>query len=132
MARLTLDGLFRLLDPSDPQARPDGGAVAYTLTTARREPDENRAEIWLAVPGAEPRRLAEGACPRWSPDGRVLAYLRPVEGRPQIHLLLMDGGEPRWLTAAPLGACPPARATGCRSIVTARHFRQPDTPTSAG
>ncbi|HLU72495.1 MAG TPA: hypothetical protein VKZ82_09950, partial [Nonomuraea sp.] len=67
MARLTLDDLFRLAVPSDPQARPDGGAVAYTLTTARREPDENRAEIWLAVPGAEPRRLAEGACPRWSP-----------------------------------------------------------------
>ncbi|MEV4100923.1 S9 family peptidase [Nonomuraea sp. NPDC049649] len=126
MARLTLDDLFRLAVPSDPQARPDGGAVAYTLTTARREPDENRAEIWLAVPGAEPRRLAEGACPRWSPDGRVLAYLRPVEGRPQIHLLPMDGGEPRVLTAAPLGAGPPVWSPGGDRIAYAGPCGEPD------
>ncbi len=46
----------------------------------RKEPDENRTEIWLAAPGAEPRRLAEGSGARWSPDGRVLAYLQPVDG----------------------------------------------------
>ncbi|MEV4839965.1 S9 family peptidase [Nonomuraea sp. NPDC049486] len=112
MPRITLDDLFRLAVPSDPQPRPDGGAVAYTLTTARREPDGNHDEIWLAAPGAEPRRLAEGSCPRWSPDGRTLAYLRPVEGRPQIHLLPMDGGEPRVLTAAPLGAGAPVWSPG--------------------
>src|SRR5690606_41970720 len=112
MARLTLDDLFRLAVPADPQARPDGGAVAYTLTTARREPDENRAEIWLAVPGAEPRRLAEGACPRRSPDGRVPAYPRPVEGRPQVNLLPTDGREPRVLTPAPPGPGPPAGSPG--------------------
>lgn len=83
MPRLSLDDLFRITVPSDPQLRPDGGAVAYTLTGSRKDPDENRTEIWLAAPGAEPRRLAEGSCPRWSPDGRALAYLRPVDGVPQ-------------------------------------------------
>ncbi|MER7503177.1 S9 family peptidase [Nonomuraea pusilla] len=104
MPRLALDDLYRLAVPSDPRLRPDGGAVAYTLTTVSRDSDENVTEIWLAVPGAEPRRLAAGSAPRWSPDGRTLAFLRPVEGRPQIHLLPMDGGEPRPLTRAPLGA----------------------------
>lgn len=107
MPRLTLDDLFRLAVPSDPRVRPGGGEVAYTLTTARRDQDDNLGEIWLAAPGAQPRRLAEGSCPRWSPDGRTLAYLRAVDGRPQIHLLPMDGGEPRVLTAAPLGAGAP-------------------------
>ncbi|MFI7446326.1 S9 family peptidase [Nonomuraea sp. NPDC049714] len=107
MPRLSLDDLFRITVPSDPQLRPDGGAVAYTLTGSRKDPDENRTEIWLAGPGTEPRRLAEGFCPRWSPDGRALAYLKPVDGVPQIHLLPMDGGEPAALTAAPLGAGAP-------------------------
>ncbi|MFG1679263.1 S9 family peptidase [Nonomuraea sp. NPDC049269] len=104
MPRLVLDDLYRIAVPSDPRLRPDGGAVAYTLTTADRDSDENRAEIWLAVPGAEPRRLAAGSTPRWSPDGRLLAFLRPVGGCAQIHLLPMEGGEPRLLTSAPLGA----------------------------
>ncbi|GAA3177131.1 S9 family peptidase [Nonomuraea roseoviolacea] len=107
MRRLSLDDLYGLAVPGDPQLRPDGSAVAYTLTTADRETDANVTEIWLAAPGAAPRRLAVGAAPRWSPDGRTLAYLRPAGGPPQIHLLPMDGGEPRVLTSAPLGAGPP-------------------------
>lgn len=107
MPRLSLSDLHRIAVPGDPRLRPDGGAVAYTVTTADRESDDNHSEIWLAAPGAEPRRLTGGphdSCPRWSPAGRTLAFLRPVEGRPQIHLLPMDGGEPRPLTDAPLGA----------------------------
>ncbi|SDK47095.1 S9 family peptidase [Nonomuraea jiangxiensis] len=106
MPHLVLDDFYRLAIPSDPQVRPDGGAVAYTLTTAVRDSDENRTEVWLAEPGAEPRRLAAGSAARWSPDGRTLAFLRPVDGRPQIHLLPMDGGEPTPVTSATLGAGP--------------------------
>ncbi|MFI6603411.1 S9 family peptidase [Nonomuraea sp. NPDC050536] len=104
MPPLALDDLYRLAVPGDPQLRPDGGAVAYTLTTADRDSDENVTEIWLAAPGTEPRRLAKGGAPRWSPDGGTLAFLRPVDGKPQIHLLPMDGGEPTQLTEAELGA----------------------------
>ncbi|WP_218004591.1 S9 family peptidase [Microtetraspora niveoalba] len=93
--------------------------MAYTVTTADRDSDENRSEIWLAAPGAGPRRLTGGphdSSPRWSPDGRSLAFLRPVDGRPQLHLLPMDGGEPRVLTAAPLGAGPAVWSPDGRSI----------------
>ncbi|WP_433509009.1 S9 family peptidase [Nonomuraea sp. CA-143628] len=107
MPRLVLDDLYRIAVPSDPRLRPDGGAVAYTLTTADRDSDQNQAEIWLAAPGSEPRRLASGSAARWSPDGRLLAFLRPVDGHAQIHLLPMDGGEPRPLTSASLGAGAP-------------------------
>lgn len=107
MPRLSLSDLYRLAVPGDPRLCPDGSTVAYTVTRADRESDENRSEIWLAAPGGEPRRLTGGprdSSPRWSPDGRSLAFLRPVDGKPQIHLLPMDGGEPRVLTSAPLGA----------------------------
>ncbi|MEV5407278.1 S9 family peptidase [Thermopolyspora sp. NPDC052614] len=108
--RLTCDDLFRLAVPSDPCLRPDGGAVAYTLVTADRDADDHRSEIWLAAPGEQPRALTHGpndSCPRWSPDGRTLAFLRPVDGKAQIHLLPMDGGEPKAITAAALGAGTP-------------------------
>ncbi|MGV9779464.1 S9 family peptidase [Streptosporangium sp. NPDC003464] len=106
MPRLSLSDLYRIAVPGDPRLHPGGSTVAYTVTTADREPDENRSEIWLAAPGTEPRRLTGGphdSCPRWSPEGRELAFLRPVDGKPQIHLLPMDGGEPRVLTTASLG-----------------------------
>ncbi|MFI6813124.1 S9 family peptidase [Nonomuraea sp. NPDC050328] len=104
MRRLTLDDLYRLATPSDPRIDPAGTAVAYTLTTSDRDGDATVAEIWLAAPGAEPRRLATGSAPRWSPDGSTLAFLKPVDGTPQLHLLPMSGGEPRVLTEAKLGA----------------------------
>ncbi|MFI6478224.1 S9 family peptidase [Nonomuraea sp. NPDC050663] len=104
MRRLTLDDLYRLATPADPRLSPTGDAVAYTLTTADREADANRTEIWLAAPGRAPRKLADGTAPRWSPDGRTLAFLRPVDGAAQLHLLPMDGGEATVLTKAPLGA----------------------------
>ncbi|GAA4086223.1 S9 family peptidase [Nonomuraea soli] len=104
MRRLTLDDLYRLATPADPRLSPAGDAVAYTLTTADRETDANRTEIWLAAPGRAPRKLADGTAPRWSPDGRTLAFLRPVDGAAQLHLLPMDGGEATVLTKAPLGA----------------------------
>ncbi|WP_433237057.1 S9 family peptidase [Streptosporangium sp. CA-135522] len=107
MPRLSLSDLYRIAVPEDPQLHPGGSSVAYVVVTADRESDENRSEIWLVAPGAEPRRLTGGprdSSPRWSPDGRSLAFLRPVDGKPQIHLLPLDGGEPRVLTAASLGA----------------------------
>ncbi|MFD0656180.1 TolB family protein [Thermocatellispora tengchongensis] len=126
MPRLSPGDLYRLAVPGDPRLRPDGGAVAYVLTTADREADENRSEIWLAAPGAEPRRLTTGprdAAPRWAPDGRTLAFLREVDGRPQVHLLPMDGGmdggEPWALTSAPLGAGVPVWSPDGRTIAYA-------------
>ncbi|MER6952140.1 S9 family peptidase [Nonomuraea sp. NPDC000554] len=126
MSRLSLDDLYRLAIPSDPALRPDGGAVAYTLTTADRASDENHTRIWLAAPGAEPRLLASGSAARWSPDGRLLAFLKPVDGKPQIHLLPMDGGEPRPLTSAPLGAGVPVWSPDGTRIAYAGPYGEPD------
>ncbi|MEV2269769.1 S9 family peptidase [Nonomuraea africana] len=134
MSRLSLTDLYRIAVPGDPQLRPGGAAVAYTVTTADKDSDENRSEIWLAAPGAAPRRLTGGPrdlAPRWSPDGRTLAFLRPVDGRPQLHLLPMDGGEPRALTGAAAG---PAlwSPDGRRLAFTAPHGEpDPDAPVVA-
>ncbi|MFI6318050.1 S9 family peptidase [Nonomuraea sp. NPDC050556] len=130
MRRLSLDDLYGLAVPGDPQLRPDGSAVAYTLTRADRESDANVTEIWLAAPGAAPRRLGAGSAPRWSPDGRTLAFVRAADGPPQIHLLPMDGGESRVLTSAKLGAGAPVWSPDGTRIAYAGPYGElnPDAP----
>jgi hypothetical protein len=65
--------------------------------------------------GGPARPLTSGprdSGPRWSPDGKSLAFLRapePKEGKPQpaqIYLLSMEGGEARPLTDIPKGRQP--------------------------
>jgi dipeptidyl aminopeptidase/acylaminoacyl peptidase len=110
---ITPDDYYRLATVADPQLSPDGKLVAYTVTRAAND-NRRTSEIWLvpADAGAPPRQLTTGqssTSPRWTPDGRGLAFLsaRTVPGetavKPQVYLLPLDGGEPRRLTRLPNG-----------------------------
>ncbi|HZC73228.1 MAG TPA: S9 family peptidase [Jatrophihabitans sp.] len=72
--------------------------------------NEYVSSLWIiAVDGsAPPRRLTHGrhdAAPRLSPDGRWVAFLRAeAEGKPQLHVLPVAGGDARRLTELHLGA----------------------------
>ena len=88
----------------DPRISPDGDAVAYVVR--RADWDENRydAEIWLARVGEEPFQLTRtgensSSDPRWSPNGRWIAFLADRGDETQIHLIAAGGGEARPLTA---------------------------------
>src|SRR5262245_9481404 len=78
---------------ADPQISPDGSTVAFVRVVVNEK--DNRYETALyAAPssGAEaPRRLTAGTrdtAPRWSPDGRRLAFVRPSDkDKPQIYVL---------------------------------------------
>ena len=96
---------------ASPQISPDGRTVAYVLVTVTAKHDGYETSIWtVATDGrSPPRRLTAGpadAAPRWSPDAATLAFLRRRDGRPQLHLLSMAGGEARPLTDLPKGASP--------------------------
>jgi dipeptidyl aminopeptidase/acylaminoacyl peptidase len=104
---LTLDDLTALRTVADPQVSPDGRQVAFVIETMVPEANEVRSQIWLAPaePGQAPRPLTTGKHqdqqPRWSPDGRTLAFVSNRTGSRQIWLLPLNGGEPRRLTNLP-------------------------------
>ena len=85
---------------------PDGQWVAYSLGIA--DVDENRVKsgLWLqAVSGGEPRKLTAGdkrdSDPKFSPDGKRLAFLSNRDGASQIFVLDVSGGEPVKATSFP-------------------------------
>jgi dipeptidyl aminopeptidase/acylaminoacyl peptidase len=101
---LAVDDLFRLKDVDDPQLSPEGKWVAYTVSTRDLKEDKTRSQIWVVpTAGGEAGPMTEKAAssshPRWSPDGKYLAFLSARdEGKTQIWTLNRNGGEAQQLT----------------------------------
>jgi len=104
---VTVDDLFQIREVLDPQLSPDAQSVAYTIKTLLLKEDKPEERIW-AVPtagGYAVPMTAEGVSsshPRWSPDGKYLAFLSARnEGKTQVWLLNRSGGEAQRLTDTP-------------------------------
>jgi Tol biopolymer transport system component len=77
--------LFSLAAAADPQISPDGRWVAYVRRSNDIMTDRARSSIWLIdTASGDQRPLVAGAgnhmSPRWSPDGKRLAYFSTAEG----------------------------------------------------
>lgn len=100
--------LFRT--PGAPTLAPDGSHAVVPVTRLDLDENEYVSQLWLVpTDGSDPPRpLTHGrgdGAPRYSPDGRWLAFMRAVgEGKPQLWVLPTGGGEPRQVTDLPLGA----------------------------
>ena len=140
MARgMTPDDLYAISWVGECDISPDGKRVAFTVTRLDRERDESRSAIWIvAADGsgtAQPFTAgAHDTTPRWSPDGRWLAFQRKSGDDPaQIHVMPADGGEARQLTRRPLGAGAPAWSPdGTRIAFAGRTGEPPPPPPAAG
>jgi dipeptidyl aminopeptidase/acylaminoacyl peptidase len=102
---LSVDDIYRMEDVGHAQTSPDGKWIVYTVTSIDREADKRRSSVWMVNwEGTQDLRLTYGSesasSPRWSPDGRYLAFLssRPPDGKTQVWLLDRRGGEARQLT----------------------------------
>ena len=111
---LTIDDYFRILEVEDAHISPEGKWVAYVAKTRNLKEDKNESRIWM-VPtsgGSAIPLTADGtSCshPRWSPDGKYLAFLSGREGakaekgdedskKAEVWLLNREGGEAQKLT----------------------------------
>ncbi len=99
---VTIDDIHSFKDVDDPQLSPDGQWVAYTVTVVDTARDERNSDIWMTSwDGGTTLQLTHTpkeseSTPRWSPDGRYLAFLSgrgDDEGADQLWLLDRRGGE---------------------------------------
>jgi dipeptidyl aminopeptidase/acylaminoacyl peptidase len=103
----SLDDLSRVRDVREPQISPDGAWVAYTVSTSDTTEDRNHSAVWMVSwDGTRNVRLTTSKpgenTPRWSPDGRWLAFLSSREDEhTQLWLLDRLGGEGRKATTLP-------------------------------
>lgn len=94
---------------STPTAHPGGTRAVVSVTHPSLEADATVGQLWtVPLTGhAAPKRLTRGfrdTAPRFSPDGRLIAFLRaPQKGAPQLHVVDAAGGEPMQVTDRTLG-----------------------------
>jgi len=120
---LTPSDILRVATVSDPQISPTGEWIVYSLTTA--EGNETSSSLWLVRVGdrplsgppssrqTEPRRNWDGARfggrpllpsgwnasnPRWSPDGKSIAFVATHEGQRGIWITAPTRTAPRFIT----------------------------------
>jgi len=101
---------------SDPNISPDGKLVAYVVTRIDRAQNRRNSSIWMVAtdgsraPWQFTTSPQNSNSPRWSPDGKSLAFIssRPEfaapagtaadQPRSQVWLLTMAGGEAKRVT----------------------------------
>jgi dipeptidyl aminopeptidase/acylaminoacyl peptidase len=105
MPGMSPEDVYELTGVADPRVSPDGRTAAFVVWSIDREKNEYRSVIWTApLDGSgDPRPFTSGpkrdADPRWSPDGRQLAFASNRDGdASQLYVMPVDGGEPRKLT----------------------------------
>ena len=106
---LSIDDFLKIKRLTDPQLSPCGKWVAYTVTVMDKEANKGDSDIWVApLAGGDPRLLASSPAadhtPRWSPDGKRIAFISSRGGTPQIWTVAAEGGEPVQLTRLSTGA----------------------------
>jgi dipeptidyl aminopeptidase/acylaminoacyl peptidase len=101
---MTIHDLLVAVRVAEPQLSPDGRTVAYVRTTTDLAKNARNAEIWVVpADGSGPAKgliVGEkaGSAPRWSPDGKHLAFISSRDGDAQVYVADADGGNIRKIT----------------------------------
>jgi dipeptidyl aminopeptidase/acylaminoacyl peptidase len=138
---ITERDLFKFVWIADPQVSPDGSQVAFVRITIDEKKDAYETSLWLVKSdGSEPARAITSGIrdttPRWSPDGRRLAFVRSAEKDsrvqpPQIYIIAMGGGEAWAVTDLPRGAANPEWAPDGKTIAFSSATKPDELPGAA-
>ncbi|MHC0036384.1 S9 family peptidase [Pseudoneobacillus sp. C159] len=104
---ITADDLCKFKFVGDPQVSPAKDKVAYVLTHVDKEKDGYYSSIYVTDLKGEGRqftyhyskdKLVKDTSPKWSPDGKTIAFRSNRTEKNQVWLLHTDGGEAVQLT----------------------------------
>ncbi len=103
-----LADLFRFQFLQSGELSPDGARVVYAVSHISADKGDATKEketstLWLlTLATGERRPLTSGLTmdgePKWSPDGRQIAFVSARPDKAQIYVMPVDGGEPRPIT----------------------------------
>src|SRR5262245_26862432 len=106
--------LLKFVWIADPQVSPDASQIVYVRVIVNEKADDYETSLWIVPSDGHdaPRPLTMGTrdvSPRFSPDGKRLAFVRGAPGQPpQIYVISLSGGEAAAVTEMPRGAGAPA------------------------
>ena len=105
--RFDLDTPAKIVRVADPAIAPDGRTVAVVVSRANLEDNRYDPELVQVDIATKSHRVLSSrrglSAPVWSPDGSSLSFLASVEGRSQLFVLPIGGGEARQVTTSPTG-----------------------------
>lgn len=128
-----LSDMLKIKTIGSTELSPDGSKAYFTMTTIEAEPEKKweyqyKTQIYsIATDGSSPARVLTTAKESssqlsLSPDGKTLAFVRAVDGRAQIFLLALDGGEAVQLTTGKYGAVNPQWSPDSKNIAFSMAF----------
>jgi dipeptidyl aminopeptidase/acylaminoacyl peptidase len=110
---MTIEDLIVAPRVADPQLSPDGRTVLFAKTTTDGKTGRRNSDIW-SVPAdgsGDAKALITGEktenTPRWSPNGKRIAFLANRDGATQVYVADADGSSVRKVTSLAAGAQPP-------------------------
>jgi len=109
---MTVDDLLAVRGVADPHVSPDRKSIVYVVSELDRSTDKTNSDLYLIpLAGGDPKRLTTSpgadSHPRWSPDGRTIAFTSDRGGSTQVWTIAVDGGEARPLTKLPIDVAGP-------------------------
>jgi dipeptidyl aminopeptidase/acylaminoacyl peptidase len=107
-ARFGIENVGKIVRLTDPQISPDGKSISIVISRTNYEEDRYDPELTLIDVATRTQRVLTRdrrgvGQARWSPDGTRLAFLATVDGKAQLFVLPMNGGEAWQLTKSPSG-----------------------------